>query len=212
MKRQRNKFWNFCLACMPGAGQMYLGFFKQGISLMTIFMGCCALISLIGVDAIAFALPIVWFYAFFDAINKNSLPADQFEKLEDDWLFIKNTDQLKLNFKKVRIVVAVILILIGINSLYNGALSFCIQLGIDLDNTAFGLIIYVLPKVVFSVLIIGVGIYLIIGKRKSIYENINTDEKDLDKDLNKYLYKDLETIKDEIIEKEKDENDEILSD
>ena len=39
-----------------------------------------------------------------------------------------------------------------------------------------------LPKVVFSVLIIGVGIYLIIGKRKSIYENINTDEKDLDKD------------------------------
>ena len=134
MKRQRNKFWNFCLACMPGAGQMYLGFFKQGISLMTIFMGCCALISLIGVDAIAFALPIVWFYAFFDAINKNSLPADQFEKLEDDWLFIKNTDEFKLNFKKVRIVVAVILILIGINSLYNGALSFCIQLGIDLAN------------------------------------------------------------------------------
>ena len=61
-----------------------------------------------------------------------------------------------------------------------------------------------LPKVVFSVLIIGVGIYLIIGKRKSIYENINTDEKDLDKDL--------EIIKDEIIEKEKDEKDEILSD
>ena len=92
MKKQRSKFWNFCLACIPGAGQMYLGFFKQGISLMSIFMGCCAIISLIGVDAIAFALPVIWFYAFFDALNKNSLSADEFSKLEDDWLIIKNTD------------------------------------------------------------------------------------------------------------------------
>ena len=49
-EKQRSKFCNFCLACIPGAGQMYLGFFKQGISLMSIFMGCCAIISLIGVD------------------------------------------------------------------------------------------------------------------------------------------------------------------
>ena len=146
-------------------------------------MGCCAIISLIGVDAIAFALPVIWFYAFFDALNKNSLSADEFSKLEDDWLIIKNTDELKFNVKKVRIIAAVILILIGINSLYNGAISFCYQLGIDLDNTVFGLIRYALPKLVFSVLIIGAGIYLIKGKRKSIYEeNVSIDNTKLDGD------------------------------
>lgn len=205
MKKQRSKFWNFCLACMPGAGQMYLGFFKQGISLMSIFMGCCAIISLIGVDAIAFALPVIWFYAFFDALNKNSLSADEFSKLEDDWLIIKDTDELKFNVKKVRIIAAVILILIGINSLYNGVISFCYQLGIDLDNTVFGLIRYALPKLVFSVLIIGVGIYLIKGKRESIYEeNVSIDNTKLDGDS--------EIIEDNFIENEKEANDEILSD
>lgn len=205
MKKQRSKFCNFCLACIPGAGQMYLGFFKQGISLMSIFMGCCAIISLIGVDAIAFALPVIWFYAFFDALNKNSLSADEFSKLEDDWLIIKNTDELKFNVKKVRIIAAVILILIGINSLYNGAISFCYQLGIDLDNTVFGLIRYALPKLVFSVLIIGAGIYLIKGKRKSIYEeNVSIDNTKLDGDS--------EIIEDNFIENEKQANDEILSD
>ena len=194
MKKQRSKFWNFCLACIPGAGQMYLGFFKQGISLMSIFMGCCAIISLIGVDAIAFALPVIWFYAFFDALNKNSLSADEFSKLEDDWLIIKNTDELKFNVKKVRIIAAVILIL-----------NFCYQLGIDLDNTVFGLIRYALPKLVFSVLIIGAGIYLIKGKRKSIYEeNVSIDNTKLDGDS--------EIIEDNFIENEKEANDEILSD
>ena len=37
MKRKKGKFLTFCFSCIPGAGQMFLGFFKEGVSLMTMF-------------------------------------------------------------------------------------------------------------------------------------------------------------------------------
>ena len=39
MKRKRGKFMTFILSCIPGAGQMYLGLFKEGVSLMLLFIG-----------------------------------------------------------------------------------------------------------------------------------------------------------------------------
>ena len=37
MARQKNKILMFLFSLIPGAGQMYMGFMKQGLSLMTIF-------------------------------------------------------------------------------------------------------------------------------------------------------------------------------
>ena len=37
MKRKRGPFMTFILSCIPGAGQMYLGFFNEGVSLMLLF-------------------------------------------------------------------------------------------------------------------------------------------------------------------------------
>ena len=41
MKQQKkNKFFTFMFSFIPGAAEMYMGFMKQGISLMTLFMVC----------------------------------------------------------------------------------------------------------------------------------------------------------------------------
>lgn len=74
MKRKKGKFLTFCFSCIPGAGQMFLGFFKEGVSLMTMFFGILILTNWLYIEMFGFGAIIVWFYAFFDAMNKNSLP------------------------------------------------------------------------------------------------------------------------------------------
>lgn len=54
MARQKNKILMFLFSLIPGAGQMYMGFMKQGLSLMTIFATLCAVGYLAGYQAAAF--------------------------------------------------------------------------------------------------------------------------------------------------------------
>ena len=38
MSRKKSGFLTFCCSLLPGAGEMYLGFLKQGASIMTLFL------------------------------------------------------------------------------------------------------------------------------------------------------------------------------
>lgn len=42
MKKQKHGFWVFIFSLIPGAGEMYMGFKKQGISIMLLFWGAIA--------------------------------------------------------------------------------------------------------------------------------------------------------------------------
>ena len=37
MKKQKHGFWVFIFSQIPGAGEMYMGFKKQGISIMLLY-------------------------------------------------------------------------------------------------------------------------------------------------------------------------------
>ena len=39
MTKKRNGFLRFCCSLLPGAGEMYMGFMKMGLSLMSMFFG-----------------------------------------------------------------------------------------------------------------------------------------------------------------------------
>ena len=39
MQKQKRGFWLFIFSLIPGAGEMYMGFKKQGISIMFLFWG-----------------------------------------------------------------------------------------------------------------------------------------------------------------------------
>ena len=53
-----NGFFLFCCACVPGAGQMYLGYMKRGLSLITFF--CLFIMAGTLVDALVVGSIIVW--------------------------------------------------------------------------------------------------------------------------------------------------------
>ena len=48
MKKQKHGFWVFIFSLIPGAGEMYMGFKKQGLSIMLLFWGSIALASITG--------------------------------------------------------------------------------------------------------------------------------------------------------------------
>ena len=76
MTRKKKKFLTFCFSLLPGAGEMYLCFMKQGISLMGIFFLVWALSGMLNLPALLFVQPVIWFYSFFHVHNLNSLPEE----------------------------------------------------------------------------------------------------------------------------------------
>lgn len=163
MAHKRNGFLNFCFSCVPGAGQMYQGFLKRGISIMLLFFGMFSLVTWSGIDEIIFCLPVIWFYGFFDAMNTNSLGDEEFAKVKDEYLFVQS-DLDRLNLKKFRIPAAVLLILLGGYGLLKEFLRNLVFYDLITWDTVY-VIEDVIPRTVFSIAVIALGIYLIHGKR-----------------------------------------------
>ena len=44
--QRKSGFLTFCFACLPGAGEMYLGYMKRGLSVMIAFWGLIFVASL----------------------------------------------------------------------------------------------------------------------------------------------------------------------
>lgn len=54
---------------IPGAGQMYQGYMKRGLSLITMFCLFIILGSTTGLDALVVGCIVVYMYSFFDTLN-----------------------------------------------------------------------------------------------------------------------------------------------
>ena len=103
MTKKKGKLLTFCWSLIPGAGEMYLGFFKQGISLMAAFAVLLGISGFLQLSFLTFLSPIVWFYSFFHTNNLNSLSDEEFYSLEDDYLIhfsdiSSNQDTVKKHF------------------------------------------------------------------------------------------------------------------
>ena len=170
MTKQRRGLWLFICSLMPGAGEMCMGFRKQGLSLMGLFWGLIGLAVILRIDAILFVLPIVWCYSFFNVHNLKSLSPEEFYSIEDDYvLHLNRLSADKGSFvKKYRTVIAVALIIIGVS-----------MLGRTLVNALYGVLptilrhmIYdfmdMLPQLALSVGIVALGIHMILGKKKEL--------------------------------------------
>lgn len=69
------------LSIFPGAGHLYLGLQKRGIQLMAAFLFSIYILDVLRLGIFLFLIPIIWFYSFFDALQKASKYGD--EPLED---------------------------------------------------------------------------------------------------------------------------------
>lgn len=179
MIKKKNGFLTFCFSCLPGAGQMFLGFTKEGVSLMGIFFGTLALASWLQLDAVVYLLPVIWFYAFFDALNKNSLSDEEFQQLEDHYLFVDGIEDFKgFPFAKYRMALAIVVILIGANLFFHNLLSILETAGFYVSYELYEILFDYVPQIIISLLIIGAGLYLISGKKNSLDKNTPDNKED----------------------------------
>ncbi|MBU8906411.1 hypothetical protein [Desertibacillus haloalkaliphilus] len=69
------------LAVFPGAGHMYLGLQQRGLQLMAAFLLTIYVIDVLRLSFFLFLIPLIWFYSFFDGLQKASKSGE--EELED---------------------------------------------------------------------------------------------------------------------------------
>ncbi|WP_343208151.1 hypothetical protein [Anaerolentibacter hominis] len=169
-RKKKSKFLTFCFSLLPGAGEMYMGFMKRGVSIMALFFAVLALSTWFNLGPLLFLNAIVWFYGFFDVHNLNSLPDDVFMETQDDFIFHLGGegDLNYLLFQKYRKVTALVLIVAGgtlllqnVNSLFSWLLPSFIW-------NPLSFISYRIPQLVISVLIIMLGVQLIRGKKQKM--------------------------------------------
>ncbi len=182
MTRKKNKFFTFVFATVFGAGQMYMGFMKQGLSIMTATVAIIAFGGWSGIGIVFLALPVLWFYAFFDAMNKMTMPDDVFEKLEDQYIFLPNADykQLKSLIIKYEKGIAIIFILIGGSVLGEYMLESIADMaavtGLPRLADFASRLRWNGSRLLFSFVIIVIGIRMIMGKKKALELEENRDE------------------------------------
>lgn len=69
------------LSIFPGAGHLYLGLQRRGIQLMAAFLFSVYILDVLRLGIFLFLIPIIWFYSFFDGMQKVSRYGE--ETLED---------------------------------------------------------------------------------------------------------------------------------
>lgn len=173
MTKQKRGFWLFIFSLIPGAGELYMGFRKQGISIMGCFWLIIAVAAGLNFGWLLMLLPILWFYSFFNVHNLKSLSEEEFYSLEDD--YIMNLDQVFANsgnlVYRYRVLVAVGLIVAGLAILWNSFWNL-IQTLLPEWMWQFGWQIgNLFPRLILAVIIIKIGVYLIRGKKKELEMN-----------------------------------------
>lgn len=181
MKKKKNRFWLFVFSLWPGAGHMYIGFMKMGLSFMTGFLLSCAVVGITNIGVLAVFPIIIYVYAFFHANNLGGLEDEQFAAMEDEYLFgFANMDysRLKLN-RRNRNLAAAALIILGVCMLWNVGFGMLWDY-VGWDNPVEKVIYYTvrdeLPRAVLALAVIWVGVRLLRGK--SEIEEPDTNRKE----------------------------------
>ena len=178
MKKQKHGFWVFIFSLIPGAGEMYMGFKKQGISIMLLFWGAIAMASITGLGWLSMFLPVIWFYSFFNVHNLKALSEEEFYSVEDN--YILHLDQFSGDIGKLlqkhRNITAWVLILFGLCILWSRLTSLLyIIVPDDLSDYVYD-ICNSLPQIVIAAGIIAAGIYLLTQQKKKLAEDEKNKE------------------------------------
>ena len=172
MKKKKSRFWLFLFSLFPGAGHMYLGLMRMGLSFMFGFMLSVALMNITGLDVLVVLPLTIYIYSFVHANNIGSMDDAAFAALEDEYLLgfgDIDRDRFRLD-RRNRNLAAAVLIILGICMLWNVGFGM-VRDYIGWDNPVIKAIYYTMrddvPRVVIAIAVIWFGVVLLRGKRES---------------------------------------------
>ena len=159
----------FIAACIPGCGEMYQGYMKRGISILTAFCAVFALAVFLEIGALAVLMLPVWLYAFFDSYNLRSL-LDQGAAPADAFLFgLSDMDsrQMSALLQKRHSLVGWGLVALGVCILYTTVADWVVDfLGQFFDSWwLYSILLYDVPRLAVTIGIIALGIWFIRGPK-----------------------------------------------
>lgn len=115
--KNKSGFLVFCFSFVPGAGQMYQGYMRRGISMLLAL--CAAWWLNWFCDLFGILIVIVWMVSFFDTFNLRSRILSGIPE-PDDFLFdLQGNDSLKAIVLRKHRLIGWGLIVLGIYALYN---------------------------------------------------------------------------------------------
>lgn len=175
---RKSKFLTFCFALMPGAGQMYQGFLIRGTSIMLTFFAVIAFAVFVNMAELTIILPVIWFYSFFDCMNKSSYTVDELSMIEDKMILglkLDDTEFYKKLVHQKNALLGWILMLLGVLILYNTIIrTFMWKLERYLPGISEAA--SKLPVLVLAIIIIMIGIRLIAGPKNNEAGEKNYEE------------------------------------
>jgi hypothetical protein len=158
------------LAIFPGAGHLYLGYQKRGIQFMALFLLSIYLLDFLRLGLFLYFIPIIWFYSFFDGLQKATLYGK--EPIDDKPLIS--------HFINHQRWVGIALIFVG---LYYLSVHIIIPAVAPSFQGLFGIDIYYwfdryFQTAVVSILLIAGGLKLLSGSKKRAHTGtvINAEE------------------------------------
>lgn len=171
---RKNGFLVFMFSFIPGAGQMYQGYMKRGMSIMLLFGASIALVAMTRVPIFSMFIPIIYAYAFFDTFNlrtnaiDNSIEGTSLKEDSYIWNDLMNKDALlEKDNSKTNKYIGIIFLIVGIYILLSNLMSM-----VTYNSELKWLYNYIkitlqyLPSVIISLISIGVGVKLMLGRRK----------------------------------------------
>ncbi len=166
--KKKNRFLTFCFSLLPGAGEMYMGFMKMGVSLMVAFLLTILIPVVLMLDGLVSFAVVIWFYGFFHANHLASLSDEEFAQIEDTYLYEMDAltggkDLVQKYYKWI----AGGLILAGICLLWNTATDLMF-LYFPTGYKVMSMVGNYVPRVFIAILIIVIGINIIKGKKKQL--------------------------------------------
>ena len=171
MRQKRGKVMTFLCSLMPGAAEMYMGFMKQGISLMAVFILCFVIPSVLRVsDVFILFAVLVWFYGFFHARNLTSCNDELFRELPDEyvWSSLFEGREIKISNPTLRKWGAIVLIVYGVSQLWDVAVRWMHYLIPDRIWQRMYVVVDELPQMAIAVVVIVIGLKLIAGKKEEL--------------------------------------------
>lgn len=171
LKRFFETLLHFTFACVPGCGQMYQGYMKRGLSQSVVFWLGCAVTVFFQAEVLLILFVPLWMYTFFDSYNLRRCLREGYVP-EDAYLFgLSDMDTRRLTelLNRRHSVIGWALVLIGIYSLYQltarRLFSFLFREMFPWLDWLYDLLVWDMPRILGTVLIIGLGLWFIRGPK-----------------------------------------------
>ncbi len=170
-QRKKNKLFTLFCSIIPGAAEMYMGFMKNGLSIMTLFVLSFMFPFILDISEVFLWITVlIWFFAFFHARNIDTCDDETFLALQDNFVWEEFIDVKKVPVSSNRYQkwIAVLLILFGFASLFSSCMNMIYNLIPDELWHIWYPITNHIPKILISIVIIVIGVKMIQGKKETL--------------------------------------------